>query len=269
MSEIGVVIAGAAGRMGRVLMAAVHSEAGLKVVGAVEAPGHPALGQDAGALAGIVGLGVTVTADLPTLLAPGRVLIDFTAPAATMQNLRSGAAAGVAAVVGTTGLSDAQREEVKALARKIPIVLAPNMSVGVNLLFHLVKEAARILGPGFDIEIVEAHHRLKKDAPSGTAIRLAEVAAEGRGWTLKESARYCREGMVGERPEKEIGIQTVRGGDIVGDHTVLFAGVGERVEIIHRAHSRDTLARGAARAVKWVAKIPPGLYDMQDVLGLR
>jgi len=132
-----------------------------------------------------------------------------------------------------------------------------------------VKEAARILGPGFDIEVVEAHHRLKKDAPSGTALRLAEVAAEGRGWSIKETARYCREGIIGERPEREIGVQTLRGGDIVGDHTVLFAGIGERVEISHRAHSRDTFARGAARAVKWVAKMPPGMYDMQDVLGLR
>ena len=269
MSDIGVIIAGAAGRVGRALIAAVLSEPGLALAGAVEAPGHPALGQDAGGLAGIAGLGLTVTSDLPALLAPGRVLIDFTSPAATMQNLKACAAASVAVVAGTTGLSSEQREEAKALARKIPIVLAPNMSVGVNLLFHLVKEAARILGPGFDIEIVEVHHRLKKDAPSGTAIRLAEVAAEGRGWSLKESARYCREGLVGERPDKEIGIQTIRGGDIVGDHTVLFAGAGERIEIIHRAQSRDPLARGAARAGKWVAKMPPGMYDMQDVLGLR
>lgn len=269
MADIGVIVTGAAGRMGRMLVTAVEAEPGEKLVGAVELPGHPALGQDAGALAGIAGQGVPITDNLAALLQPGRVLIDFTAPAATLANLKACAAAGTAAVVGTTDITPEQKEEVRALAARVPVVLAPNMSMGMNLLFHLVKEAARILGDGFDIEVVEAHHRLKKDAPSGTALRLAEVAAEGRGWSLQETGRYCREGIIGERPDREIGVQTVRGGDIVGDHTILFAGTGERVEIVHRAHSRETFARGAARAVKWVAKMPPGMYDMQDVLGLR
>jgi 4-hydroxy-tetrahydrodipicolinate reductase len=263
-----VAVAGAAGRVGKALVAAVRAEPGLRLAGALEAPGHPSLGQDAGMLAGIGELRVPITADLAPLLASVRVVIDFTAPAATIKNLEACAAAGVAMVIGTTGLSPAQKEEVKRQAGRIPVVFAPNMSVGVNLLFHLVREAARILGPSFDIEIVEAHHRLKKDAPSGTALRLAEVAAAGRGFTLAESARYCREGIIGERPDKEIGVQTLRGGDIVGDHTVLFAGPGERVEFIHRAHSRETFARGAARAAIWITGREPGLYDMQDVLGL-
>lgn len=265
---IPVVIAGAAGKMGRRLVAAVAEDPGLKLAGATEQTGHPDLEKDAGELAGAGPLGVKISDDLAACLSPGAVVIDFTAPAATMKHLELAARKQCPMVIGTTGLAPDQKARVKALAKKVPLVLAPNMSAGVNLLAHLVREAAAALGPGFDVEIVEAHHRLKKDAPSGTALFLAEAAAEGKGWELKSSARYCREGLIGARPDREIGVQTLRGGDIVGDHTVLFAGPGERLELIHRAHSRDTFARGAVRAAAWLAKRPAGLYTMSDVLGL-
>jgi 4-hydroxy-tetrahydrodipicolinate reductase len=266
---IPVVVAGAAGRMGRCLVAAVKQHPGLKLTGALEAPGHPDLEKDAGALAGLGPIGVAVTGALAPLLGPKTVVIDFTTPEATLLHLQDCTRAGHAMVIGTTGLDDAQKALVASAAKSIPIVMAPNMSVGVNLLFHLVEQVARITGPDFDIEIVEAHHRLKKDAPSGTALRLAEIAAAARQWSLADTGKYCRHGLVGERPQREIGVQTIRAGDIVGDHTVIVAGPGERLELTHRAHSRETLAKGAARAVAWIADQRPGLYDMQDVLGLK
>ena len=267
--SIPVVVTGAAGRMGRALVAAVCEDERLQLVGATEAPGHPALGAEAGEVAGVKFRGVKITEGLSGLASPGTVVIDFTAPEATAAHARFCGREGAAMVIGTTGLSPEQKAVVQEAAKKVPCVLAPNMSVGVNLLFYLVEEAARITGPGFDIEVVEVHHRLKKDAPSGTALRLLEVAAEARGWKPREAGRFCREGMIGPRPQEEIGVQTVRAGDIVGEHLVMLAGPGERLELIHRAHTRATFAQGAVRAAVWVASQAPGLYDMQDVLGLK
>jgi 4-hydroxy-tetrahydrodipicolinate reductase len=268
MSATRVVVVGAAGRMGRNIVAAVKAHPELALVGATEAPGHPDLGRDVGELAGTGALGVKLQSELEPLLAAGTVVIDFTAPEATLNHVQTCVAAGAAMVIGTTGLTAGQKEKVAAAARTVPIVMAPNMSVGMNLLFHLVAAAARTVAD-FDVEIVEAHHRLKKDAPSGTALKLAEVAAAVRGWDLAETGKYCREGIIGARPDREIGVQTIRAGDIVGDHTVYLAGPGERLELTHRAHSREPLARGAVRAAAWLAGRKTGLYDMQDVLGLK
>lgn len=267
-SRIPVVITGAAGKMGRRLAALACEDPRFELAGATEQAGHPGLGRDAGELCGAGRLGIPLTADLAALLAPGRVVVDFTAPEATLRHLELAAAEKIPMVIGTTGFSPEQRQRVEELAGKIPCVLAPNMSVGINLLAHLVRQAAAIVGPEFDIELVEAHHRLKKDAPSGTALFLAEAAAGGRNWEISRVSRFCREGMIGPRPDREIGIQTLRAGDIVGDHTVLFAGPGERIELIHRAHSRDTFARGALRAAAWLITKPAGRYTMSDVLGL-
>jgi 4-hydroxy-tetrahydrodipicolinate reductase len=197
------------------------------------------------------------------------VLIEFTHPGPTLEHLKDVAGAGKAMVIGTTGLSAAQVAELKNLAAKTRVVFAPNMSVGVNLMFKVVEDIARVLREGYDVEIVEAHHRLKKDAPSGTALKLAQVIAQGLDRDLEQVGVYARKGIIGERTKEEIGIQTVRAGDIVGEHTVIFGGVGERLEIIHRAHSRDNFARGAVRAAIWIVGRPNGFYDMQDVLGLK
>ncbi len=196
------------------------------------------------------------------------VLIDFTAPEASLHHLEKAAAARTAMVIGTTGFTPDNMEKIRALTRQIPCVLAPNMSVGVNVLFKVIRDLTRLLGPGYDVEIVEAHHRFKKDAPSGTALRLAEAVAEARGRSLHEVGLYERHGVIGERPQEVIGLQTVRGGDVVGEHTVFFLGMGERIEVTHRAHSRDNFARGAVTAAKWVVGKPAGLYSMQDVLGI-
>jgi 4-hydroxy-tetrahydrodipicolinate reductase len=256
--------------MGQRLVAAVAAGGDTQLVGATERSGHAALGKDAGLVAGAGELKVMIQEDLAGLLksTKAEVVIDFTAPQATLKHAELCAQARAAMVIGTTGLSAEERARLKDIAKTIPVLLAPNMSVGVNLMFHLCRIAAQVLGDGFDIEVIEAHHRLKKDAPSGTAVRLGEILAEARGWKFKEVERTHREGMIGERPNQEIGMQTIRGGDIVGEHTVLFAGIGERLEIIHRATSRDTLARGAVRAARWVVKQPAGLYSMQDLLGL-
>jgi 4-hydroxy-tetrahydrodipicolinate reductase len=262
-----IAVLGAAGRMGRAIVRTLADTPGARLAAAVERPGSPDLGADAGALAGLPLLGVAVQADLPAAGAAD-VWIDFSAPAATVEHVRAAAAAGAAIVVGTTGLSTADKEVVAGAARAVPVVLAPNMSVGVTVLLKLVADAARALGPGYDIEVVEAHHKAKRDAPSGTALRLAEAAAEGSGRDLAKTARYERHGDIGPRTAEEIGIQTIRGGDVVGDHTVFFLGLGERIEITHRASSRDTFARGAVRAAEWLAGRPPGLYDMRNVLGL-
>lgn len=263
-----IAVIGAAGRMGRAIVRAIAEGEGATLAAAVERAGSPELGQDAGILAGVAALGVTVQAQLPRAGAAD-VWIDFSAPAASVANVRAAAAVGASIVVGTTGLSAADKEAVAAAARAIPVVLAPNMSVGVTVLLKLVADAARALGPGYDIEIVEAHHRAKRDAPSGTALRLAEAVAEATARDLAATARYERHGDVGPRTAEEIGIQTIRGGDVVGDHTVFFLGLGERVEITHKASSRDTFARGAVRAARWLSARTPGLYDMRDVLGIR
>jgi len=263
-----VAVIGAAGRMGGRLIHAVCEADGLILTGAIERPGHPQLGMDAGLVAGAGALGVTISDDLATTMAQADVLIDFTFPEVTLNNLDVCARLGKKVVSGSTGFTPEQKARAAEYARQIPVVLAPNMSVGVNACFKLLKETAKILGPDFDVEIVELHHNKKKDSPSGTAVRMGEVVADALGRDYNTVANYHREGMCGERTKEEIGMQTVRGGDIVGEHTVYFIGMGERIEISHRAMSRDMFARGAARACQWLKDQQPGLYDMQDVLGL-
>jgi 4-hydroxy-tetrahydrodipicolinate reductase len=266
---IKVIVAGAAGRMGCRLVALVKDSTALALVGAIEHKGHHALGDDAGETAGSGRAGVSITDDLSALLDRGEVVVDFSAPEATLSHLRVVAQHRRAMVIGTTGFSAAEMEEVKMLARQVPCVCSPNMSVGVNLMYKVIGEMAKTLGDEYDIEVIEAHHRLKKDAPSGTALRIAEVLARAVNRDLNQVGVYARKGLIGERKKGEIGIQSIRAGDIVGDHTILFGGMGERIEVTHRASSRDTFARGALRAARWVVRQPPGLYDMMDVLGLR
>jgi 4-hydroxy-tetrahydrodipicolinate reductase len=262
-----IAVVGAAGKMGRAIVRAIAETGGAQLGAAIDRAGSPELGQDAAALAGIAPAGVLVRAEPPQ---PREVdvWIDFSTPAASVANARAAATGGAAIVIGTTGLAPEDKENIAAVAKTTPIVLTPNMSVGVNVLLKLVADAARALGPGYDLEIVEAHHRMKRDAPSGTALRLAEALAEATGRDLAQTARYDRHGDIGPRTSSEIGIQTLRGGDVVGDHTVFFLGLGERIEITHRASSRETFARGAVRAALWLASRPAGLYDMRDVLGL-
>ncbi len=264
-----VAIVGAAGRMGGRLIKAVAETPGLEVVGATERSGHPQLGEDIGRVAGLPELGIPLSDDLPAVMHRADVLIDFTFPEVTLKNLEVCREQGKMLVSGSTGFSAEQKDRVAEFARRIPIVLAPNMSIGVNACFKLLKEAAAILGNDYDVEIVELHHNKKKDAPSGTAVRMGEVVAEALERNYDQVANYHREGMCGERSKEEIGMQTLRGGDTVGEHTVYFIGMGERIEISHRAMSRDMFARGAARACLWLQGKAPGLYDMQDVLGLR
>lgn len=264
-----IAIAGAAGRMGRALIEAVGQAEGAEVTAAFEAPGHELLGSDAGVLAGHAALGVALSADVAASADDFDVLIDFTRPEPTAQHVAVCAERGRALVIGTTGLDEAQKAAIAEAARRVPIVFAPNMSIGVNLCLKLLDLAARVLGDSVDIEIIEAHHRHKVDAPSGTALRMGEVVAEALGRKLSECAVYGREGHTGERDRRTIGFETIRAGDIVGEHTVMFAGTGERVEITHKAFSRMTFASGAVRAALWLAGRPAGLYDMQDVLGLK
>jgi 4-hydroxy-tetrahydrodipicolinate reductase len=263
-----LVVAGAAGRMGGRIIALARDAADLRVVGAFERPDHPALGRDAGEVAGTAHLGVPIAADPEPLLAAGRVLVEFTAPEPSLEHLRLAAARGAAAVVGTTGLQPAQVEEIRRLAARVPILLSPNMSVGVNLAFRVLALMARALGDDYDVEITEIHHRMKKDAPSGTAAKMAEVIAEALNRRIEDTGVYGRHGLVGERTAKEIGVHALRGGDVVGDHTVVFSAVGERLELTHRAHSRDTFVHGALRATRFVGTAAPGFYTMLDVLGL-
>ena len=266
---IKVIVAGAAGRMGSRLVSLIKDSTSLTLVGAVEQKGHPAIGEDAGETAGCGHNGVRISEDLTSIVEQGEVLIDFSAPESSLANLRVAADRRRPIVLGTTGFSAQDQTEIRALSRAVPCVLSPNMSVGINLLFKIIAEMARTLGEEYDIEVIEAHHHLKKDAPSGTALKLAEVLAKAVNRDLDQVGVYARKGLVGERKRGEIGIQSIRAGDIVGDHTVMFGGMGERIELTHRAQSRDTFARGALRAARWVIKQPPGLYDMQDVLGLR
>jgi 4-hydroxy-tetrahydrodipicolinate reductase len=255
--------------MGKAIIEAISQADGVVLGAAIERPGSSLIGADAGELAGVGRLGVAVTADLAVALAASDVLIDFTSPAATVQNAAACRAAGKRIVIGTTGLSDEHKQVVADAARDVGVVFAPNMSVGVTLCLKLLDLAARVLGDEVDIEIVEAHHRHKVDAPSGTALRMGEVVAAALGRDLKQCAVYGREGQTGERERKTIGFETIRAGDIVGEHTVMFAGIGERVEITHKASSRLTFAKGAVRAAKWLMSQDKGLYDMQDVLGLK
>jgi 4-hydroxy-tetrahydrodipicolinate reductase len=266
---IKVIVAGAAGRMGSRLVALMKESTALSLAGAIEGKGHRALGQDAGEAAGAGKIGISITDDLRPLLERGEVVVDFSAPEATLAHLRAVAEHRRAMVIGTTGLTEAQSEELKSLAARVPCVFSPNMSVGVNLIYKVIGEMARTLGDEYDIEVIEAHHRLKKDAPSGTALKIAEVLARAVNRNLDQVGVYARKGLIGERKNQEIGVQTIRAGDIVGDHTILFGGMGERIEVTHRASSRDTFARGALRAAQWIVKQPPGLYDMMDVLDLK
>lgn len=264
-----VAIAGAAGRMGRALVEAVsNSEADIKVTAAIVLSDDPALGIDVGLLAIGAAIDVETVADLQSVADDFDVLIDFTAPDATLEHLEFCQQHGKSMVIGTTGFSDAQKELISQAGTKIPLVFAPNMSIGVNLCFNLLEQAARVLGDDVDIEISEAHHRYKKDAPSGTALAMGEVIANTLDRDLADHAVYGREGMSAERDRKTIGFATVRAGDIVGDHTVTFAGLGERVEITHKASSRMTFATGAVRAANWIVGQNAGLYSMKDVLGL-
>ena len=266
---IRVAVTGAAGRMGQRIICLVHEAEGMIVSGAIELPLHKLVGEDAGAAAGCGMLGVAITDNLEQALADSDVLIDFTFPEVTLANAAICARLGKSMVIGSTGFTPDQRFELVKFAKKTPIVCAPNMSVGVNVCFKVLKDLAKTLGDGFDVEIVELHHNKKKDAPSGTAVRMGEVVAEALGRDYHQVANCHREGFTGERTKEEIGMQTVRGGDIVGEHTVYFIGMGERIELTHRAMSRDMFARGAVRAAAWLANQRPGLYDMQDVLGLN
>ena len=264
-----VVVAGAAGRMGSRLVALVREDPELRLAAALEAPGHAAVGRDAGEQAGVGRAGVAIGDDPAKALSRERVLIEFSVPEATLGHLRLVADAGGRAVIGTTGFSPAQRQEIAKLAERSAILLSPNMSVGVNVAFKILADMARLLGDDYDVEITEVHHRFKKDAPSGTALGMAEAVAAALGRDLAQTAVYGRQGVPGERTRKEIGVLAVRSGDVVGEHTVSFGALGERLELTHRAHSRDTFARGALRAARFVASAPPGLYSMQDVLGLK
>ncbi|MBN1255411.1 MAG: 4-hydroxy-tetrahydrodipicolinate reductase [Deltaproteobacteria bacterium] len=266
---IKAIVIGAAGRMGRMIVNAIQNSDGITCAGAIEIPGHPSQGQDVGVLAGVGELGVTIEDNLKSVIQQGAVVIDFTTAEASLKNMEIAAQHHTPMVVGSTGFSSEQLEQARKLSKGFPCCLAPNMSVGVNLMFKIVEEITRTLGDDYDVEIVEAHHRMKKDAPSGTALRLGEVAARGLGRNWAEVGVYGRKGLIGERSKEEIGIQVIRAGDIVGEHTVIFGGMGERLEVTHRAHTRDTLARGAVRAAKWVVEQKAGLYDMGDVLGLK
>ena len=267
--RVKIAVPGAAGKMGRNIIRVLAETPTAQLIAAVERQAHADLGRDAGTIAGIAPIGVNLRPDLDAALDEADVLIDFTAPVATAWMATRCAAREVAMVIGTTGLGDPERRAVAKAAEQVPVVLSPNMSVGVNVLFGLLDIAARALGPGYDTEIVEIHHRLKKDAPSGTALRMAEVLAAAVERDLAEVGVYGRHGEVGARKPEEIGVMTVRGGDVVGEHTAYFLGLGERIEITHRASSRETFARGAVRAALWLRDRDPGLYDMQDVLGLR
>jgi 4-hydroxy-tetrahydrodipicolinate reductase len=265
---VSVVVAGAAGRMGSRVVACLRDAPDLRLVAALEAPGHPAAGRDAGDVAGVGAMGVGIGTDAAPAFAPDRVLIEFSAPEPTLEHLRQAADAGARAVIGTTGFTPPQRDEIAGLARRTAIMLSPNMSVGVTLALRVLATMARALGDDYDVEITEIHHRFKKYAPSGTALRMAEVVAEALGRDLAAVGVYGRQGVPGERSTKEIGVMSLRSGDVVGEHTVSFGTLGERLELTHRAHNRDTFARGALRAARWIASRPAGLYSMQDVLGL-
>jgi 4-hydroxy-tetrahydrodipicolinate reductase len=268
MTELKIAIAGASGRMGHILIEAVGNAPDAVLAGALDRAGSPSLGQDAAAFLGKPA-GVPIESSLAAGLANADFLIDFTRPEGTLQHLAYCAEHGIKMIIGTTGFDDAGKAAIAAAAEKTAIMFAPNMSVGVNVTMKLLELAAKSLSEGYDIEIVEAHHRFKVDAPSGTALQMGEVVAGALGRDLKECAVYGREGVTGERDPSTIGFATIRGGDIVGDHTVLFAGIGERIEISHKSSSRVTYAHGALRAARFLADKPTGLFDMQDVLSLK
>ena len=268
MTILNIAVAGSSGRMGRALLAAVIKDSGLHLHAALEMDGSPYLGKDVSELTGDLG-SVVITDNFSAVLPGCDVLIDFTQPEGTIKHLSVCRAEGIKMVIGTTGFSVEQKEALKVASEDIALVVAPNMSVGVNVTFKLLDIAAKVLGEGYDIEIVEAHHRHKVDAPSGTALHMGEIMAKATGNNLSEVAIYGREGVTGERSSRTIGFSTIRGGDIVGDHTVMFAGTGERIEISHKASNRATFTNGALRAARFLVGKDKGLFDMQDVLGLR
>ncbi|MDO9516410.1 MAG: 4-hydroxy-tetrahydrodipicolinate reductase [Syntrophales bacterium] len=264
-----VIVAGAAGRMGGRILTLIQGDDRMELVGAVEQEGHPLVGTDVGAYLGLGETGVVLGDDLTECIEQGDVVIDFSSHTASVEHLRTAAEHNKAIVIGSTGLTPDEIAQVADISRGTRCVLAPNMSVGVNVMFKILKDVAGILGDGYDVEIVEAHHNQKKDAPSGTAVKMAQIIAQALDRDIEKAGVYGRRGMVGARPQTEIGVHAVRAGDIVGEHTVVFGGMGERLEFTHRAHSRDNFARGAIRAALWVTGRGNGLYDMQDVLGLK
>jgi len=266
---IKLTVCGAAGRMGSRIIALSKDYPEIKLVGAVESKDNPRLGNDAGVVAGIGQLGIKIVDDIEKVIDNTDIAVNFTNPEATIEHLKIVKEYKKSIVIGTTGFDNNQISLIQETSKEIPIVLSPNMSIGVNLLFKILKDVAKVLGDDYDVEIIEVHHRMKKDAPSGTAIKIAKVISEALGRNFDEVAVYARKGIIGERTKKEIGIQTVRAGDIVGEHTVIFGGLGERIEIVHKASSRDTFARGALKAVLWLYGKPAGLYDMGDVLGIK
>ena len=263
---ISVIIDGACGRMGKMITQGVVTQSDMQLVGAIEYSGHPQLGEDVGEVAGVGTIGVPISDNLSEILDEADVVVEFTAPSASIEHLRNVVDAGKTMVLATTGFTEAELAEVQELAQNIPCVMAPNMSVGVNVMLQAIQLVAKALGDDYDVEVIEAHHNQKADSPSGTALRIAEVLAEALNRNLAEVGVYGRHGMVGARPEKEIGIHAIRGGDISGDHTVLYAGAGERIEITHRAHTREAFAKGAIRAARWVVDAPKGLHDIAEVL---
>ncbi|MEW6586901.1 MAG: 4-hydroxy-tetrahydrodipicolinate reductase [Nitrospirota bacterium] len=266
---IRIAVAGAAGRMGSRITALSKEYKELQLGGAFERKGHQDAGKDIGPIVGIGETGVMLRDSLEAIIDDVDLVISFTTVEATKEHLRIAASRGKAMVIGTTGFSKDDLKDVHELTAKIPCVMASNMSMGVNLLLKVLQDIARVLGDGYDIEVIEAHHRMKKDAPSGTALKMAQVIAQALDRNFDDVAVYARKGIIGERKPGEIGIQTIRAGDIVGEHTVIFGGLGERIEVTHKVSSRDTFARGALRAAIWVFGKPAGLYDMQDVLGLK
>lgn len=264
-----LAVCGAAGRMGKAIIEVANDTQGIQLTTAIEHAKYPKLGQDSGELAGIEKNNVPIVADISSVLDNFDVVIDFTQPQATVSNIEHCKKAGKAMVIGTTGLDEREQAVIKSASEAIGIIFAPNMSIGINLCFKLTELAAGIIGENADIEIIEAHHRMKKDAPSGTAVHLGEIVANKLGRDLKQCAVYGRQGITAERDKRTIGFETIRAGDIVGEHTVMFAAEGERVEITHKASSRKTFATGAVRAASWIMEQGVGLYDMQDVLGLR
>ena len=265
---IGIIVCGVGGRMGGAVVRAIAGSTEVRLAAAIDKPGSERIGKDAGEISAAGHLGISITDKLDSVMNPNTVLIDFTQPEASLNYLRAAAKKKIPMVIATTGFNAAQQAEIKRLARRTPTLLSANTSLGVNVLVSLLGQAAKMLGDDYDVEIVEAHHRFKKDAPSGTALALGRAVAQALGRDLDKVGIHGRKGIVGARGKKEIALLSVRAGDIVGEHTVIFGGLGERLEFIHRAHSHDTFAHGALRAAQWLANKKPGLYGMRDMLGL-